>query len=68
MWILHFSYAPRKFKSPISEEVAFSHVILNLGWLLVLNYNMSLGEVLFIPEHENTSQILCTRLAFENIW
>lgn len=66
--ILNFSYALSKFKRHVFEEVTFSQVMLNLGWLLVLNENVTYGSVLFIPENKNTSQTLCTRPAFENIW
>lgn len=68
IWLPNFSYALRKFKSHVSEEVTSPQVTLNLGWLLMLNWNIAYGQVPFIPENKNTSPVLCTGPALENIW
>lgn len=56
----HVSYALRKFKSHVSEEVPFFPVALHLGWFLMLNQNIAYDQVPFIPENKTTSQIVCT--------
>lgn len=55
-----FSYLLRKCNSPVSEEVAFVHVTLNLGWFLMLNLNIAYGQAPFVPENKTASQTLCT--------
>lgn len=49
----HVSYALRKFKSHVSEEVPFFPVALHLGWFLMLNQNIAYDQVPLYSRKQN---------------